>query len=83
MKLAELFKIKTVPSAMIRLLTGELCYITKLIDRNANGSKKSYDRFFGNLGTGKKYKGSMELVGKKIGELSNNTLLDKRRFMCI
>ena len=33
MKLAELFKINVVPSNMIRLRSGELCYITKRIDR--------------------------------------------------
>lgn len=80
MKLAELFKIKTVPSAMIRLLTGELCYITKRIDRNADGSKNHMIDFLQILELEHKYKGSMELVGKKVGELSNNTLLDKRRF---
>lgn len=80
MKLADLFKIKTVPSAMIRLLTGELCYITKRIDRNSDGSKNHMIDFLQILELENKYKGSMELVGKKIGELSSNTLLDKRRF---
>lgn len=79
-KLAELFKIKIVPSAMIRLITGELCYITKRIDRNTDGSKNHMIDFMQILELEHKYKGSMELVGKKIGELSSNTLLDKLRF---
>lgn len=80
MKLAELFKIKTVPYAMIRLMTGELCYITKRIDRNVDGSKNHMIDFLQILELENKYKGSMELVGKMMGELSNHTLLDKRRF---
>lgn len=80
MKLAEAFKIKTVPFTMIRLRTGELCYITKRIDRNADSSKNHMIDFLQILELEHKYKGSMELLGKKIGELSNNTLLDKRRF---
>ena len=39
MKLAELFKIEVVPSNMIRLASGELCYITKRIDRKKDSSK--------------------------------------------
>jgi len=33
MRLAELFRIKVVSSSLIRLKSGELCYITKRIDR--------------------------------------------------
>ncbi|MFD2904848.1 HipA domain-containing protein [Sphingobacterium anhuiense] len=80
MKLAELFNIKTVPYAMIRLITGELCYITKRIDRNVDGSKNHMIDFLQILELENKYKGSMELVGNMIGKLSNHTLLDKRRF---
>ncbi len=39
MKLAELFKIDIVPVNMIRLVSGELCFITKRIDRNPDGTK--------------------------------------------
>src|SRR5690606_20444518 len=39
MKLAERFKINTVPSNMIRLASGELCYITKRIDRKPGDEK--------------------------------------------
>lgn len=80
MKLAELFKINTVPSSMVRLATGELCYITKRIDRNLDGSKNHMIDFLQILELEHKYKGTMELVGKTVGDLSIHTLLDKRRF---
>ncbi len=80
MKLAELFKIDVVPSNMIRLTSGELCYITKRIDRKAVGTRIHMIDFFQILELEDKYKGNMETVGKTIGELSVNTLLDKLRF---
>jgi serine/threonine-protein kinase HipA len=39
MRIAEAFGIKTVPSSLIRLASGELSYITKRIDRTALGEK--------------------------------------------
>jgi serine/threonine-protein kinase HipA len=80
MKLAELFKIPTVSSSMIRLLSGELCFITKRIDRNPDGSKNHMIDFLQILEFDDKYKGTMEVLGKTIGELSVNPLLDKLRF---
>jgi serine/threonine-protein kinase HipA len=80
MKLAALFKIDVVPHNMIRLASGELCYITKRIDRKEDGSKIHMIDFLQILELDDKYKGTMETVGKKIGELSENTLLDKLRF---
>lgn len=80
MKLAELFKIDTVPVSMIRLASGELCFITKRIDRKADGSKYHMIDFLQILELEEKYKGTMETVGKTIGQLSVNTLLDKLRF---
>lgn len=80
MKLAELFKIEVVPSNMIRLLSGELCYVTKRIDRKKKNSKIHMIDFLQILGLEDKYLGSMEMLGKTIGELSVNTLLDKLRF---
>lgn len=80
MKLAELFKIQTVPSNMIRLASGELCFITKRIDRNADGTKNHMIDFLQILELDDKYKGTMETLGKTIGELSANTLIDKLRF---
>lgn len=80
MKLAELFKIETVPSNMIRLASGELCYITKRIDRKKDHAKVHMIDFLQILELEDKYLGTMEHLGKTIGELSVNTLLDKLRF---
>lgn len=80
MKLAALLKIDTVPVNMIRLASGELCYITKRIDRNKDGTKNHMIDFLQILELEDKYKGTMEMLGKTIGELSANTLLDKLRF---
>lgn len=80
MQLAKLFGIKVVPSSMIRLKSGELCYLTRRIDRNIDGNKKHMIDFMQIMELEDKYKGSMERLGKKIGELSENTLLDKLRF---
>lgn len=80
MKLAELFKMDIVPCNMIRLASGELCYITKRIDRNSDGTKNHMIDFLQILELSDKYKGTMETLGKEIGELSINTLLDKLRF---
>ena len=79
MKLAELFEISVVPSCLIRLKSGEPCYLTRRIDR-VNGSKKHMIDFLQILELEDKYKGTMERLGKKIGELSENSLLDKLRF---
>jgi serine/threonine-protein kinase HipA len=80
MKLAELFRISIVPVNMIRLQSGELCFLTKRIDRNEDGSKNHLIDFLQILELEDKYKGTMEQLGKTSGELSINTLLDKLRF---
>ncbi len=80
MKLAELFKIEVVPSNMIRLASGELCYITKRIDRKKDNEKVHMIDFLQILELEDKYLGNMENLGKKIGEFSVNTLMDKLRF---
>lgn len=80
MKLAELFKINVVPSNLIRLVSGELCYLTKRIDRKKNGSKIHMIDFLQILELEHKYLGTMEMLGKKIGELSAITLMDQFRF---
>ncbi|MBK8516001.1 MAG: HipA domain-containing protein [Saprospiraceae bacterium] len=80
MKMAALFNIDIVPVNMIRLASGELCYLTKRIDRNHDGSKNHMIDFMQILELDDKYKGTMERLGKTIGEMSANTLLDKLRF---
>jgi serine/threonine-protein kinase HipA len=80
MRLAELFKIDVVPSNLIRLATGELCYITRRIDRGKDNVKIHMIDFLQILELEDKYLGTMENLGKTIGDLSVNTLLDKHRF---
>lgn len=80
MKLAELFKIEVVPSAMIRMASGELCYLTKRTDRKKDQSKIHMIDFLQILELEDKYMGTIENLGKTIGELSVNTLMDKLRF---
>lgn len=80
MKLAQLFKIDVVPCNMIRLESGELCYITKRIDRKKENLKIHMIDFLQILELEDKYLGTMEMLGKTIGDLSVNTLLDKLRF---
>lgn len=80
MRLAELFKISVVPSSLIRLASGELCYLTKRIDRTTSNEKIHMIDFLQILELEGKYLGTMEQLGKAIGELSSHTLLDKFRF---
>jgi serine/threonine-protein kinase HipA len=77
MRLAEVFGIRVVPYSLIRLKSGELAYITKRIDRTKSGEKIHMLDMFQITEAYEKYKGSMEKVGKAIGEYSSNTNLDK------
>lgn len=72
----EVFKLRTVPSSLIRLASGELAYITKRIDRTNTGEKIHMLDMFQILEAFDKYKGSMERVGKALQAYSANTLLD-------
>jgi serine/threonine-protein kinase HipA len=80
MRLAELFNIEVVPSILIRLASGELSYLTRRIDRIEDHSKIHMIDFLQILELEDKYKGNMETLGKVIGELSINIVLDKMRF---
>ena len=80
MRIAEAFGIRTVPSSLIRLQSGELSYITRRIDRTDGGEKIHMIDMFQILEAFDKYKSSMERVGKAVGEYSSNTLLDKLYF---
>lgn len=80
MLLAGLFGINVVPSTLIRLASNELCYLTKRIDRTDENKKIHMIDFLQILELEDKYMGTMEQVGKKIGELSEHVLLDKLRF---
>ncbi len=80
MKMAGLFGIDVVPHSLIRLVSGELSYITKRIDRAEDGSKIHMIDMFQVLEAFDKYRGSMERIGKAIETYAENTLLDKLRF---
>lgn len=79
MKLANLFAIDVVPNSLIRLASGEISYITKRIDRAANGSKIHMIDMFQITEAFDKYRGSMERIGNAINLYAENTLLDKLR----
>jgi len=77
MRIAEdVFKLRTVPSSLIRLASGELAYITRRIDRTSTGEKIHMLDMFQILEAFDKYKGSMERIGKALQAYSANTLLD-------
>ncbi|MEO6286981.1 MAG: HipA domain-containing protein [Dyadobacter sp.] len=73
----EAFGIRTVPSSLIRLQSGELAYITMRIDRTKEGEKIHMLDMYQILEAFDKYKSSMERVGKAINAYSSNPLLDQ------
>lgn len=77
MRLAEAFGIRVVPSSLIRLLSGELSYITKRIDRTATGEKIHMLDMFQITEAFDKYRSPMEKVRKALGSYCSNPLLDK------
>ena len=76
----EAFGLRTVPSSLIRLASGELAYITKRIDRTAGGEKIHMLDMFQILEAFDKYKSSMERVGKAIAYYSGSKLLDQLNY---
>jgi serine/threonine-protein kinase HipA len=82
MQMAEIAGIKTVPSSLIALASGEMAYITRRIDRVKNNSKIHMEdmcQLTGRL-TENKYQGSHEQIGNIIKKYSSNPLLDCQRF---
>lgn len=82
MHLAELAKIKVVPHSLIRFADGELCYITKRIDRGAKGEKYPMEDMcqLSERLTEYKYKGSYEQIAKLITKYSSTPKLDVVNF---
>ncbi len=80
MKMAEALSIRTVPSSLIRLASGELAYITKRIDRTPVGEKIHMLDMFQITEAFDKYRSSMEKIGKALRQYSANTLLDLLRY---
>lgn len=82
MHLAEVAKIAVVPHALIRFADGELCYITRRIDRLKDGSKVPMEDMcqLSERLTEYKYKGSYEQVAKLIKKYSAVPQLDLVNF---
>lgn len=82
MRMAEIAGIKTAPHSLIRFANGELCYITRRIDRDKNGRKIAMEDMcqLSERLTEDKYKGSYERVAKLIRQHSSAPLLDITRF---
>jgi serine/threonine-protein kinase HipA len=78
MHLAEVAKIKTVPHSLIRFADGELCYITKRIDRDDKGNKFPMEDMcqLSERLTEYKYKGSYEQIARLIVKFSCVPMLD-------
>lgn len=78
MHMAEISGIKTVPHSLIRFADGELCYITRRIDRTKKGTKIAMEDFcqISERLTEDKYKGSYERIAKHIQQYSSTPLLD-------
>ena len=78
MHLAEIARLQVVPHALIRFQDGELNYITRRIDRTADGCKLPMEdmcQLAGRL-TEKKYQGSYEMITELIRRYSSVANLD-------
>lgn len=77
MHLSDLLKIRTAEHSLIRIASGELAYITKRFDR-VGGNKLQVEDMaqLTETLTERKYKSSMEKVGKAIIKYSTYTKLD-------
>lgn len=82
MHMAEAAKIAVVPHGMIRFDDGELCYITRRIDRQPDGSKTAMEDMcqLSERLTEYKYKGSYEQIAKLIKKYSAVPQLDLVNF---
>ena len=82
MHLAEVAKISVVPHGMIRFADGELCYITRRIDRTTDGKKIPMEDMcqLTERLTEYKYKGSYEQIAKHIKKYSSVPQLDLVNF---
>lgn len=82
MHLAEAAGIRTVPHSLIRFADGELCYITRRVDRTKKGEKIAMEDMcqLSERLTEDKYKGSYERIAKLIQKHSSAPLLDVVNF---
>lgn len=85
MHLAQVIKIDVVPHALLRFDNGELCYLTKRIDRDKKGNKIAMEdmcQLTEHL-TERKYKGSYEQIAKAIRRYSAVPGLDLTKYWTI
>lgn len=82
MHLAEAAKIQVVPHSLIRFADGELCYLTRRIDRTPEGGKIAMEDMcqLSERLTEYKYKGSYEQIAKLIRRYSATPQLDLVNF---
>lgn len=82
MHMAEAAGIKTVPHSLIRFSDGELCYITRRVDRTKKGAKIAMEDMcqLSERLTEDKYKGSYERIAKLIHHYSSAPMLDVVNF---
>ncbi|WP_321330772.1 HipA domain-containing protein [uncultured Bacteroides sp.] len=82
MHLAEIAKVKAVPHSLIRFADGELCYITKRIDRDNKGKKFPMEDMcqLAEKLTEYKYRGSYEQIAKLVIKYSAAPKLDAINF---
>ena len=82
MHMAEVAKIGVVPHSLIRFSDGELCYITRRVDRRRDGAKVAMEDMcqLSERLTEYKYKGSYEQVAKLIRRYSAAPQLDVVNF---
>ena len=82
MHLAEIAGIRTVPHSLIRFADGELCYITRRVDRTKKGDKIAMEDMcqLSERLTEDKYKGSYERIAKLIKKHSSAPILDVINF---
>ena len=78
MHLAEIARIKVVPHSLVKFEDGELCYITKRIDRDSKGGKYPMEDMcqLTERLTEYKYKGSYEQIARVIAKHSATPKLD-------
>ena len=82
MKMAEAAKIEAAAHALIRMADGELAYITRRMDRNSDGSKRSMLDMcqLSNRLTEHKYRGAYTQLADIIRSYSATPMLDIQRF---
>ena len=83
MHLAQIAKLKVVPHTLIRMKDGSIGYLTRRIDRKADGEKIAMEDMcqLTERQTEHKYRSSYEQIGKAIRKFSENAQLDMVDFL--